>query len=77
MDQTERDPKGGEDLVVTSPDDLDTQGNSMLTYELGRDVIAERQRQASDAVRDGTRSRDARDHRSTKSRSLRDRLFGR
>jgi hypothetical protein len=77
MDQTERDPKGGEDQVVTSPDDLDTQGNSMLAYELGRDVIAERQRQATDAVRDGGRSRDARDHRSAKSRSLRDRLFGR
>jgi hypothetical protein len=78
MDQTERDPQAAsEDIEAASPEEQDTQGNSMLSYELGRDVVAERQRQATDAVRDAGRSRAAREHSSKKGRSLRDRLFGR
>lgn len=77
MDQLEQEPQapGTEPDEATAEDD--TEGHSMLTLELGRSVVAERQRQAADAVRDAGRARDAREHRPGGGRSLRDRLLGR
>lgn len=65
------------DLDAGPQEGEDTEGSSMLTLELGRSVIAERQRQASDAARDAGRAREAREHRRATGRSLRDRLLGR
>ena len=77
MDQVEQEPQAtGAEPDATTAEDEDTQAHSMLTLELGRSVVAERQRQAADAVRDAGRARDAREHRPA-GRSLRDRLLGR
>jgi hypothetical protein len=70
-------PQRSEELDVDPHEADDTEGSSMLTYELGRSVIAERQRQATDAARDAGRAREAREHKRATGRSLRDRLLGR
>ncbi len=42
--------------VEAGADEADTEGHSMLTYELGLTVERERRRQADQAVRDAGRS---------------------
>ena len=41
----------------TTPEDLDTEGSSMLVYELGTTIESERRRQAEQAARSPSRSR--------------------
>ncbi len=65
------------DTGTGSPDEQDTEGSSMLTLELGRSVIDERQREATEAVRHAGRVHEARKRQANGRRSLRDRLFGR
>jgi len=57
--------------VDAMPDEGDVEGHNLATYELGRTVVGERQRQAELAARD------ARHLQSRPHRSLVDRLLGR